>query len=377
MKDNHKSIKGRKYFLPFIYQYKDMKQNIFKGENILAKRYKSEPTKKTSSHKKSPNKRNRVIDKRKVLAVIIIIAIIIAGYFIVTKINSTDSNGEIRISNAEKKLSSDILILNDLNNEVIEHLDMKNIQLVKAHYKLENLETGIVNLYYKVDDKEIVKVDINIKDKVIEKAEKQENAEEMSLTQIGNNMTRDIKKYFNDNQKRLKPDEGKIFINNSEVVSKDIYKYVQMVYQQPFASFDPVKRIKSGIKEIIKYYNLVPKKEINSYIVYLLQNMELDKKILNHFPHQISGGEAQRIAILKCLLLKPQLLILDESTSMLDVTTQANILSYIKSQVISYGGSIMIISHDYKLLEAYCNKIYNIEEHIWKKINFYQSQSSF
>lgn len=162
----------------------------------------------------------------------------------------------------------------------------------------------------------------------------------------------------------LKPDEGKIFINNSEVVSKDIYKYVQMVYQQPFASFDPVKRIKSGIKEIIKYYNLVPKKEINSYIVYLLQNMELDKKILNHFPHQISGGEAQRIAILKCLLLKPQLLILDESTSMLDVTTQANILSHIKSQIISYGGSIMIISHDYKLLEAYCNKIYNIEEHI-------------
>jgi hypothetical protein len=190
-----------------------MKQNIFKGENILAKRYKSEPTKKTSSHKKSPNKRNRVIDKRKVLAVIIIIAIIIAGYFIVTKINSTDSNGEIRISNAEKKLSSDILILNDLNNEVIEHLDMKNIQLVKAHYKLENLETGIVNLYYKVDDKEIVKVDINIKDKVIEKAEKQENAEEMSLTQIGNNMTRDIKKYFNDNQKRLKPDEGKNILN--------------------------------------------------------------------------------------------------------------------------------------------------------------------
>ena len=179
----------------------------------MAKRYKSETTKKASSHKKTPNKRNRVIDKRKVLAVIIIIAIIIAGYFIVTKINSTDANGEIRISNSEKKLSSDILILNDLNNEVIEHLDMKNMQLVKAHYKLENLETGILDLYYKVDDKEIVKVDINIKDKVIEKAEKQENAEEMNLTQIGDNINKDIKKYFTDNQKRLKPDEGKNILN--------------------------------------------------------------------------------------------------------------------------------------------------------------------
>ena len=179
----------------------------------MAKRYKSESTKKTSSHKKSPNKRNRVIDKRKVLAVIIIIAIIVAGYFIVTNITSSDANGEIRISNSEKKLSSDILILNDLNNEVIEHLDMKNMQLVRAHYKLENLETGTVNLYYKVDDKEIVKVDINIKDKVIEKAEKQENSEEMSLAQIGDNMNKDIKKYYTDNQKRLKPDEGKNILN--------------------------------------------------------------------------------------------------------------------------------------------------------------------
>ena len=179
----------------------------------MAKRYKSETTKKASSHKKTPNKRNRVIDKRKVLAVIIIIAIIIAGYFIVTKINSTDANGEIRISNSEKKLSSDILILNDLNNEVTEHLNMKNMQLVKAHYKLENLETGTVDLYYKVDDKEIVKVDVNIKDKIIEKAEKQENAEEMNLTQIGDNINKDIKKYFTDNQKRLKPDEGKNILN--------------------------------------------------------------------------------------------------------------------------------------------------------------------
>ena len=78
-----------------------MKQNTFKGENILAKRYKSEPTKKTSSHKKSPNKRNRVIDKRKVLAVIIIIAIITGVIiainkakenYIVEEISSADIN---------------------------------------------------------------------------------------------------------------------------------------------------------------------------------------------------------------------------------------------------------------------------------------------
>ena len=179
----------------------------------MAKRYKNETAGKSSSHQKARSRSSRKIDKRKVLIFFVIIIILIAGYFIITNIRNSETNGEVRISNSDKKISSDILVLNDLNNEVIEHLDMKNMQLVEAHYKLENLETGTVNLYYKVDDKEIVKVDVNIKDKVIEKAEKQENAEEMNLTQIGDNINKDIKKYFTDNQKRLKPDEGKNILN--------------------------------------------------------------------------------------------------------------------------------------------------------------------
>ncbi len=179
----------------------------------MAKRYKNETAGKSSSHQKARSRSSRKIDKRKVLIFFVIIIILIAGYFIITNIRNSETNGEVRISNSDKKISSDILVLNDLNNEVIEHLDMKNMQLVEAHYKLENLETGTVNLYYKVDDKEIVKVDINIKDKAIEKAEKQENAEEMSLSQIGDNINKDIKKYYTDNQKRLKPDEGKNILN--------------------------------------------------------------------------------------------------------------------------------------------------------------------
>lgn len=179
----------------------------------MAKRYKNETAGKSSSHQKARNRNSRKIDKRKVLIFFVIIVILIVGYFIITNLKSSETNNEIRISNSDKKISSDILVLNDLNNEIIKHLDMKNMQLVKVHYKLENLDTGIVNLYYKVDNKEIVKVDINIKDKVMEKAEKQENAEEMSLEQIVDNMNKDIKKYFTDNQKRLKPDEGKNILN--------------------------------------------------------------------------------------------------------------------------------------------------------------------
>ena len=179
----------------------------------MAKRYKNETAGKSSSHQKAKSRSSKKIDKRKVLIFFVIIIILIAGYFIINNIRSNETNSEIKISNSDKKISSDVLVLNDLNNEVTEHLNMKNMQLVKAHYKLENLETGTVDLYYKVDDKEIVKVDVNIKDKIIEKAEKQENAEEMNLTQIGDNINKDIKKYYTDNQKRLKPDEGKNILN--------------------------------------------------------------------------------------------------------------------------------------------------------------------
>ncbi|MBS5864477.1 MAG: hypothetical protein KIC54_07325 [Clostridium sp.] len=176
----------------------------------MAKRYKT--SEKSNPHQKKRRRDSRKIDKRKVLVFFVIIIILIVGYFIITNINTRTDN-EVKISNSDKKISSDILVLNDLNNEIIEHLDLGNMQLVKAHYKLESLEKGTTSLYYKVDDREIVKVDINISDKKIEKAEKQENAEEISLAQIENNMSRDLKKYFENNQKRLKPDEGKNILN--------------------------------------------------------------------------------------------------------------------------------------------------------------------
>jgi len=155
---------------------------------------------------------------------------------------------------------------------------------------------------------------------------------------------------------------------------------VQMVYQQPYAVLDPSQRIRDGIKELIKYHKLFPPKDatfidlskdarqkssesaIDKYINNLAGNVELGRGVLNHFPNQISGGEAQRVAMLKCLLLKPQLLILDEATSMLDVSTQANILAYIKKEQLARNGSILMITHDHGLAGAYCDVLYEIDE---------------
>ena len=119
-----------------------------------------------------------------------------------------------------------------------------------------------------------------------------------------------------------------------------------MVYQQPYSVLDPSQKIIKGFKELIRYHSIVKADEIDSFIDRIAEEMDLDKDIFYHLPHQISGGEAQRIAIAKSLMFEPRLLILDEATSMLDISTQANVLGIIKNQTKKYDGSILIISHD-------------------------------
>ena len=78
----------------------------------------------------------------------------------------------------------------------------------------------------------------------------------------------------------------------------------------------------------------------------------------NGIEKMLSGGEAQRVAIARCLLFQPKLLILDEATSMLDVSTQANVLGMVRRQMRESGGSILLISHDEALVKLVCDQIY-------------------
>lgn len=166
-----------------------------------------------------------------------------------------------------------------------------------------------------------------------------------------------------------KPDKGEAFLDGQLLVSeKSNYDRrrglsIQMVYQQPHATLDPSQKIGAGLRELISYHRLTKnRQETEKLIADILAQMQLPSKILAHLPRQISGGEAQRVALARCLLLSPKLLILDEATSMLDVSTQANLLALVKAQMLPNGGSVLFISHDRALTNFYCDTVYEFDE---------------
>lgn len=165
------------------------------------------------------------------------------------------------------------------------------------------------------------------------------------------------------------PDAGAVFLDGKLLVSpKEAYDRkrglaIQMVYQQPYATLDPLQKIGAGLRELISYHRLTKnRQETEKLIADILAQMQLPSKILAHLPRQISGGEAQRVVLARCLLLRPKLLILDEATSMLDVSTQANLLALVKAQMVPGGGAVLFISHDRALTDFYCDTVYAFDE---------------
>lgn len=165
------------------------------------------------------------------------------------------------------------------------------------------------------------------------------------------------------------PDAGEIFLDGQLLVSEQ-HPYdrrrglsIQMVYQQPYASLDPSQKIGAGLRELISYHRLAEnRRAAETLIAGILAQTQLPDRLLAQLPRQLSGGEAQRVALARCLLLNPKLLILDEATSMLDVSTQANLLALVKTQIIPGGGSVLFISHDRALTDFYCDTVYAFDE---------------
>ena len=99
----------------------------------------------------------------------------------------------------------------------------------------------------------------------------------------------------------------------------------------------------------------------------LLKQVWLDETIMDRYPSQISGGQAQRVVIARAISVKPDILIADESTSMLDILSQAQVISIYKKLMKKGGLSMLFISHDKALVKAFTNREYELNNGILKE----------
>ena len=168
----------------------------------------------------------------------------------------------------------------------------------------------------------------------------------------------------------IAPDEGEILLHGKRLVSAhtpyDRWRgiVIQPVYQQPQLALDPAQKITEGFRELIRYHHMAAnRREAEEIIREKLSAVGLARDIADHYPHQISGGEAQRICLARSLLFHPEMIILDEATSMLDVLTQSNVLGMIRRVMKEAGGAILFISHDRALVEHISDRVYLLQEH--------------
>lgn len=134
---------------------------------------------------------------------------------------------------------------------------------------------------------------------------------------------------------------------------------ISMVYQEPMASLNPSMLIREQLNEVLIYHEGISDEEASKRSIEMLDAVRLPdpERVMDSFPHQISGGQQQRVVIAMALLSKPQLLLLDEPTTALDVTVEAGVVELIKDISKRFGTSMIYISHNLGLILETCDKI--------------------
>lgn len=133
--------------------------------------------------------------------------------------------------------------------------------------------------------------------------------------------------------------------------AKAYHRAVQMIFQNPEASLDPSMHIRDSLLEALSIHQIgSTREERMDKILQTLGLVGLSEALLSRYPHQISGGEAQRLVICRALLLEPKVLLLDEPTAMLDVSVQASIMNLLKALQQELGLTYLYITHDIELL---------------------------
>ena len=143
---------------------------------------------------------------------------------------------------------------------------------------------------------------------------------------------------------------------------------MQLIFQDPYSSLPPRMTVGAIIAEAVLVHNIVPKDQVNTYVMEIMKKCGLQPQHYDRYPHEFSGGQRQRICIARALAVKPELVICDEPVSALDVSIQAQIINLLKQLQNELGLTYMFISHDLSVVKYITDSIMvmylgNVMEH--------------
>lgn len=150
----------------------------------------------------------------------------------------------------------------------------------------------------------------------------------------------------------VQPTSGRVLVDGEDILTassshlKAIRRNVQLVFQDPYSSLDPLFTIGRSIGESLEIYGVGSRTERLARVQQLLELVGLDRRCHSQYPSSLSGGQRQRVAIARALALEPRLVICDEAVSALDVSVQAQVLNLLADLQQRLGVAYLFITHD-------------------------------